>query len=481
MKKNVIITAVLVILCSISLALFAEAQNVEQVRGDYRDVRVKNIPIAVQCWTFRKFTFFETLEKVEELGVKYLQPYRGQILSKETGDVKFGPDMTDAQVKLVKNKLMEHGITLVSYGVVNFENNEESMRRVFDFAKKMGIKTIVTEPQYDDYSLIEKMVREYRINIAVHNHPVPSKYAHPETVLKNIKGRDPRIGACADTGHWMRTGVNPIEALIALDGRITDVHLKDLDEFGVKEAHDVPFGSGKANIHDILAELTLQDYQGYLAVEHENPDEVDNPSPSIKKGLDYIKSITYYDDSYEQILKCSNGRYNKHGWNHYGPGYFELDEKTGVLTGQGGMGFFWYSAKKYKDFVLELDYKCEKDITNSGIFIRVPEIPTSNSYIFHSFEIQIGDIGEGIHGTGAVYDAEAPAKKAFKETGEWNHYRISFIGGKISVELNDQKIVDWNAEPRGKIRDFAKEGYIGLQNHDSNALIHFKNIYVKDL
>ena len=49
------------------------------------------------------------------------------------------------------------------------------------------------------------------------------------------------------------------------------------------------------------------------------------------------------------------------------------------------------------------------------------------------------------------------------------------------MELNDRKIVDWNAEPRGKIRDFAKEGYIGLQNHDSNALIHFKNVYVQEL
>ena len=56
----------------------------------------------------------------------------------------------------------------------------------------------------------------------------------------------------------------------------------------------------------------------------------------------------------EQILKSHNGRYSKHGWNHYGPGYFDLDPETGVLTSHGGMGLFWYSVKEYGNFVLDL-------------------------------------------------------------------------------------------------------------------------------
>jgi hypothetical protein len=295
-----------------------------------------------------------------------------------------------------------------------------------------------------------------------------------------LKGRSGRLGVCADTGHWMRTGINPLEAIVTLEGRIRDVHLKDLDTFGDKDAVDVPFGSGTANIRDILAELTLQDYQGCISIEHENPNEVDNPSPSIKKGLDYIASITHFK-GYTQVLSVSDGRYSKHGWNHYGPGYFELDEKTGILTGQGGMGLFWYSAKKYKNFILELDYRCGMDITNSGVFIRVPDMLVNNSYINHSFEIQICDAEQGIHKTGGVYDAVAPSKDAFKPTGEWNHMAISFVGDTIKVELNGSEVVNWRAQPRGKIRDFASEGYVGLQNHDSNAIIQFRNIYVKEL
>jgi len=447
--------------------------------ADYKDVRIKKIPVAVQTWTYHKFTLFEALDKIRDLGAEYVQAYPGQKLGGAYPDVEFGPGLTDAQVAAVREKLIENGLSIYAFGVTGFDNTEESMRIVFDFAKKMGIGIIVTEPAFDDWSLIEKMVREYNIGIAIHNHPDPNKYARPETAYARLKGLDKRIGYCADTGHWMRTAVNPVDAIRILEGRIIDVHLKDLNEFGTKEAHDVPFGQGVANVHDILAELTLQDYHGFLAVEHEWEKELDNPSPSIRKGFDYLKSITYYE-GYDQILGWS-GEYNKQGWNHYGPGYFELDEETGILKGHKGMGLFWYSVKKYRNFVLELDYMCSDSVTNSGIFLRVPEVPTSNDYIFHSFEIQIDDASTGIHHTGAAYDAEAPRVNAEKPTGQWNHYKIAFVGDRITVELNGTQILDWKAEPRGKIRDFAPEGYIGLQNHDDRAPVYFKNIYIKEL
>ncbi len=452
----------------------------EVARTNYEIVRIKKFPISVQCWTFRKFTFFETLQKVKELGLSHLQPYPGQLLSRDMPEVKFDHNLSDDLIKKVKSKLKEHAISLVSYGVVGFDNNQESMRKVFDFARKMGIRTIVTEPKFDDYSLIEQMVKEYNISIAIHNHPEPSKYARPETVLDHVKGLDARVGSCADTGHWMRAGLKPVEALRLLKGRILDVHLKDRNKFGTEGAYDVPFGEGMANIKNILAELTLQNFGGYLAVEHENPDEADNPSPSIKKSIEYIRSITYYEE-YEEILKRRQGRYSKQGWNHYGPGYFELDEKTGILKGQGGMGLFWYSLKKYKDFVLELDYKCAEKTTNSGIFIRVPDVPKNDDYIYHSFEIQINDADQGIHKTAAVYDAEAPRADVSKEPGEWNHFKITFKGKNIQVELNGIKVLDWDAEPRGKVKDFADQGYIGLQNHDSRSQVYFRNIFVKEL
>lgn len=455
-------------------------QEEQKINPQYEGVRIKKFPFAVQCWTFRKFSFFEALKKIKELGIKFVQPYPGQVLDREEPSLKFDHNLPDDQIERIKQRMEEMDLVAVSYGVVNFENDEESMGTVFEFARKLGIRTIVTEPSYDDFSLIEKMVKKYRIRVAIHNHPTPSKYARPETVIYRVDELHPSIGACADTGHWMRSGVMPVEALRALKGRILDVHLKDLNEFGEKDAYDVPFGQGKANIHDILAELTVQDYAGYISIEHEKKEDIDNPSPAIQKGLEYIKSITYYQE-YEQILKQSDWGYSKQGWNHYGPGYFVLDEKTGVLMGQGGMGLFWYAAKKYKDFILELDYRCADKYTNSGIFLRVPEMVVSDDYIYHSFEIQIDDASQGIHKTGAVYDAEAPRRDAARPSGEWNHCKIFFLGKRIQVELNGVPVLDWEAEPRGKVKGFAPEGYIGLQNHDSRSPVYFKNIYVKEV
>jgi hypothetical protein len=184
---------------------------------------------------------------------------------------------------------------------------------------------------------------------------------------------------------------------------------------------------------------------------------------------------------YEQILRSDDGRYSKHGWNHYGPGYFELDPESGVLKSHGGMGLFWYAAKEYGDFVLELEFMCSDETTNSGVFVRVPGVPASDEYIYHSFEIQINDAGDGIHRTGAVYDAEAPARLASTPPGEWNHFKITFQGGHLAVELNGVKVIDWDAEPRGKVEDFAARGYIGLQNHDDRSPVYFRNIYAKEL
>jgi len=454
----------------------------EVANTNYEEVRIKEIPMAMQCWTFRKLSFMETLEKVNKLGIKYLEAFPGQKLLPDNDEKVFNVGMSEEDMKLAKEKLKEYGITLRSFGVTNFENNEEAAKSTFEFVKKMGIKVLVLEPKYDDYTIIDKMVKKYNVKVGIHNHPKPSKYWNPETVMNNIKGLDKRIGICGDTGHWTRSGINPVEAIRFMKGRISNMHLKDLDQFGVKEANDVPFGSGKSNIHDVLAELTLQNYRGTLSVEHERDDEQPDPSASIAKGLEYIKSITYYQGFDEILGAYDNGNYNKHGWNHYGPGYFELDEKTGVLKSSGGMGLFWYSAKKYGDFILDVEFKSLAPETNSGIFIRVPDVLINNDYINHSFEIQIDDDNESpAHRTGAVYDAEPVKKNVVKPTGEWNHYRITFSGDNIKVEINGELVNDWNAEPRGKIRDFASSGYIGFQNHDSHAKASFRNVFVKEL
>jgi sugar phosphate isomerase/epimerase len=447
---------------------------------DYAAVRIKPFPFASEAWTFRKFTFAETLDKLKELGVAAVEAFPGQKLGGKYPDAAFDENMTDEQVAFVKDALQAAGVTLYGYGVCDIGTTEASMRKVFDFARKMGLRVLVCEPADDDFTLLEKLVKEYNIRIAIHNHPAPAKYNLPETVFSHVDGKDPRIGSCADSGHWMRGMNDPREAFRLLQGRILDVHLKDRSDYGTaKGVDDVAWGSGRGHVRDLLAELTLQDYDGYLTMEYENEQEVGDPVPAFRKSIAYVKSVTYYD-GWTQILKRGYGGYEKHGWNHYGPGYFECDPKTGVLKGQGGMGLLWYG-KKLRDFILECEFKCSTPTTNSGIFLRVPEVPVSDDYIYHSIEIQIDDTSTGIHHTGAAYDIEAPKALASKPTGEWNHIRIEFQGQHLKVVLNGKIVLDGPARPGGKVRDLALEGYIGLQNHDSQSPPHFRNVFLKEL
>jgi sugar phosphate isomerase/epimerase len=447
---------------------------------NYAAVRIKKFPFASEAWTFRRFTFAETLLKLKELGVEAVEAYPGQALSADMPGVRFDHNLTPEQIAKTRELLKASGIALYGYGVTDIGKTEESMRKVFDFARKMGIRTVVCEPADDDFTLLEKLVKEYNIRIAIHNHPPGTKYSMPETVFNHVDGKDPRIGSCFDSGHFMRGMNDPREAMKLLEGRVLDVHLKDRSDFGTaKGVVDVPWGSGKGAVRDLLAELTLQDYDGYLTMEYENEAEVGDPMPAFRKSIDFVKSVTYYE-GYTQIFRRSGGRYEKHGWNHYGPGYFEVDPKTGVLKGQGGMGLLWYG-KKVKDFILECEFKCSTKTTNSGIFLRVPEVPISDDYIYHSIEIQIDDNSKGIHHTGAAYDIEAPKIEASLPTGEWNHFKIEFRGNHLKVELNGKVVLDWDAKPGGKVRDIAPEGYLGIQNHDSVSPPFFRNIFLKEL
>ena len=447
---------------------------------DYAAVRIKPFPFASEAWTFRKFTFVETLDKLKELGVAAVEAYPGQRLGGKFPQAQFQESMTDEEAAYAKEALKAAGVTLYGYGVVDIGTTEESMRRVFDFARRMGIRVLACEPADDDFTLLERLVNEYNVKIAIHNHPAPSKYHLPETVFAHVDGRDPRIGSCADSGHWMRGLTDPREAFKLLKGRILDVHLKDRSDFGTaKGVDDVPWGSGKGRVRDLLAELTLQDYDGYLTMEYENESEAADPMPAFRKSMAYVKSVTTYD-GWTQALRRGHGGYEKHGWNHYGPGYFECDPKTGVLKGQGGMGLLWYG-KKLRDFVLECEFMCSTPTTNSGIFLRGPEVPVSDDYIYHSIELQIDDASTGVHHTGAAYDIEAPKVLASKPTGEWNHLRIEFKGPRLKVVLNGKTALDWESHPGGKVRDLAPEGYIGLQNHDSQSPPFFRNVFIKEL
>src|SRR5215204_4373240 len=161
-----------------------------------------------------------------------------------------------------------------------------------------------------------------------------------------------------------------------------------------------------------------------------------------------------------------------------------FDGKKALLT-QGGLGLLWYYKKKFKDFILTLEWKVSKRSDNSGVFVRFPNPFTDpNIAIKYGYEIQIDDIGypdgKPIHRTGSIYNYKGPSAKTKSlskqlAVGRWNIFEIIVIEQSYSVTLNKTKMVT------NFIGNRPLEGFIGLQNHDDRSKVYFRNIMIKEL
>ena len=230
--------------------------------------------LGAQAYTFRAMTFAETIDTISKMGLKYVEVFPGQKLSPDKPTVKTDHNMTDEQIAEMKKIAGAAGVKIIKYGVVGLPKDEAGARKVFDFARKVGLSTIVSEPAEDALPMLDKLCDEYKIRISLHNHPKPSHYWDPDVVLKATQGLK-NIGSDADTGHWMRSGLVPLDCLKKLQGRIIALHFKDLDKMGPAEkgqpgCKDVPWGTGKGDAKAMLQELKRQGFKGAFSIEYES-------------------------------------------------------------------------------------------------------------------------------------------------------------------------------------------------------------------
>ncbi|HEY2328991.1 MAG TPA: sugar phosphate isomerase/epimerase [Verrucomicrobiae bacterium] len=235
--------------------------------------RTGGIALGCQSWTFKEFSVIEAIDKTADAGGKVIEFFPGQKFSPDQPDLKFDHNATDEMIATVKAHLEKRGIRAVNYGVVGIPRDEAGARKIFEFAKKLNLYGITTE-SVDAIDTFEKLVKEYDICIGFHDHPrrpndASYKMWDPNYILSVVKGRDPRIGSCSDVGHWVRSGLVPVDCLKILKGRVISVHMKDLNEKGKLDAHDVPFGTGVSDIPGILKELKRQHFIGNASIEYE--------------------------------------------------------------------------------------------------------------------------------------------------------------------------------------------------------------------
>ena len=250
--------------------------------------------LCCQLYTFRDRSFYETLTVLDGIGVRLVEPAFFLPLSKERPDLKTSEALSPDQRREMRQRMSDLGIAMPNY-YAPLDSDPKAYRKIFDFAREMGVETLVAEPPAEMFETLDGLCQEYKINLAVHNHPEGSgsKYWNPDAFVKACEGRSARIGGCPDSGHWVRSGLDTLESLRKYQKRIITVHLKDAAESGKRDSRDVPLGTGQANYSAILKQLADWKWRGVMTVEyeHQSPQLVQEVAQCLRFVEDFAASL----------------------------------------------------------------------------------------------------------------------------------------------------------------------------------------------
>jgi sugar phosphate isomerase/epimerase len=239
------------------------------------------IRLGVASYSLRKFERSRVVEFMKELKTPFLN----------AKDVKDHLPMTPPEA--AKQAVADYtaaGIQLTAAGTIYFDKNEdEDVRRKFEYCKAAGISLIVGAPTHETLPRVEKFVKEYDIRVGIHNHgPEDKQWPSPLDVLKAVGKMDERLGCCIDVGHCARAGTDVVEAIHAAGPRLFDMHMKDLANFTDKESQ-VAVGDGIMPIRKIFEALINLKYAGNVDLEYEIRE--DDPMPGMIKSFAYMRGV----------------------------------------------------------------------------------------------------------------------------------------------------------------------------------------------
>jgi inosose dehydratase len=211
--------------------------------------------MGIQSYSLRHFGLDDALARTKELGLKYWESFSAHI-----------PMTTDpAKIKEYQQKAKAAGVTVLGYGVIRFTGNHDENRKVFEFARAMGLQYLSADPDPGSFDSLDKLVQQYGVAIGIHNHGPGHRYAKIDTIAQAIKDHHEKIGCCIDTGHFLRAKEDPVRAVEVFGKRIHGVHLKD-----VRNATEFTIlGRGDLRTVDLLKALAKVPYNDCLALEYE--------------------------------------------------------------------------------------------------------------------------------------------------------------------------------------------------------------------
>lgn len=229
--------------------------------------------VGLQSFSLRHFDLAGCLQRMQQLGLRRVETYSGHMpISNYPGPIA-----------KYKEALGRYDMTCTGIFVDTFGNTVESNRDTFRFAKAMGIPVLIGTPNRESFESLDQLVAEFRIPVAIHNHGPGSVYATIDDVAKALEGRHELIGACVDTGHFLRSDQDPAKAIRTFGERTYGIHLKDVDK-----AKKFPvLGKGTLDTVGVLRALKQVKFKYVLALEYEENPE--NPMADIEECLRVLR------------------------------------------------------------------------------------------------------------------------------------------------------------------------------------------------
>ncbi len=242
----------------------------------------KGLKVGVATYTLRELPIEDAIKAVNRVGLKYVS----------IKNVKNHIDLSHSSEERKRRAQMfrDAGITPLSVGNVSMRTGEADIRIAFEYARDIGVTTIVCAPSHDAIPILDRMVKEFDIKLAIHNHGPEDKgyFPSPYDVMRAVENFDKRIGLCIDVGHTARAGVDPAESILHCQERLYDVHLKDISAMGNKNT-PVEAGRGILDSKGILAALLKIKYQGLVGFEYEKDGK--DPVPGLAESVGYNKGL----------------------------------------------------------------------------------------------------------------------------------------------------------------------------------------------
>ena len=151
--------------------------------------------------------------------------------------------------------------------------------------------------------------------------------------------------------------------------------------------------------------------------------------------------------------------------------YKAVDGVLKVQSGPKKKGSILWTEKKYRNFVMEFDFRFGEGVVDSGMHVRNQD------------QIQIGISGSlkrdmtcSPYIPGKGYPVEAKNIKKLLKAKEWNTMRIQAIGKEYTAWLQGEKVMTY------KSTSAIEEGPLGIQLHGSRDMsIDYRNLKLAKL